>query len=111
MNTTLDALGLHKLDPPRQRAIVDLVTLIQAHYPSTTFTLREGVDDPEATYLIAHVDMEDPDEILDLTIDRVMELQLDKHIPLYVLPVHTAEQVAQTLRSLHKPGHVTLLGS
>jgi hypothetical protein len=71
---------------------------ISAQYPATTFALRPGVDDPEATYLLATIDVEDPDEVLDLVVDRLLTLQLDEGLPIHVLPLQTPARVVQELQ-------------
>ena len=91
------------LEPRRQQAIAELEELIQARYPTATFALRAGIDDPEATYLTATVDIDDPDEVITLVLDRLLELQLDEQLPIYVLPVHTPQRVAATLRQVQQP--------
>ena len=90
------------LEPRRQQAVTQLEELIRARYPTASFALRVGIDDPEATYITATVDVEDPDDVIDLVLDRLLELQLDEHIPIYVLPVHTPERVADTLRQVRR---------
>ena len=110
MNGTRQSPDLTALDAHRQQAVMELMSLIQAKYPSTTFTLRAGIDDPEATYLTATVNVEDPDDVLESVIDRLLELQLEQHLPIYVLPIHTPERLAETMR--HQYGrHTALLSS
>jgi hypothetical protein len=48
------------LDPRRQQAIIELEQVIGTSYPSATFTLRAGIDDPDATYIVVTVDIDDP---------------------------------------------------
>lgn len=96
---TTEMLG-SELEPRRRRAVAELAGAIRGRYPTATFRVRPGVDDPEATYLVATVDVEDPDAVLDLVVDRLLELQLDEHLPINVLPVHTPERVAETRQRL-----------
>ena len=95
-------------DPRMEHAISELQEQIRGKYPSTRFGVQQGIDDPEETWLVATVDIEDPDEIVDLVIDRLLELQIDEQVPLHVLPVHTPERVAQTLSRQHRApvGHI-----
>src|SRR3546814_1184299 len=44
--------------------------------------------------LVATVDVEDQDAVLDVVVDRMMELQIDEGLPIFVIPVRTAERVA-----------------
>lgn len=87
----------HSLDPRMQNGVTELEERISAKFPTTTFEVQQGVDDPEQTWLVATVDIDDPDEVIDLVVDRLLELQIDEHVPLHVLPIHTPERVAQTL--------------
>jgi len=92
--------GLNELDPPRQEAIVDLRDRISARYPTAEFALRHGIDDSDETYLRVTVDIDDPDEVLELVIDRLLELQLERGMHVYVLPIHSPEQTVHTMQQL-----------
>jgi hypothetical protein len=61
---------LQKLSPKRQQAVAELTGMIRQHYPDTTFAIGPGEDDPQGTYITATVDVDDPDVVTDLTIDR-----------------------------------------
>jgi len=50
------------------------------------------------THITATIDVDDPDEVVDLVIDRMLELQLDDGIPVYLIPIHTPERVAALQR-------------
>lgn len=89
-------------DPRMECAVSELAGRISDKYPGASFALQQGIDDPEQTWLVATVDIEDPDEVVDLVIDRLLVLQIDEQVPLHVLPVHTPERVAQTLRHQHR---------
>ncbi len=89
-------------DPHLEHAISELRDRITAKYPGTAFAVQQGIDDPEETWLVATVDIEDPDEVVDLVIDRLLELQIDEQVPVYVLPIHTPERVAQTVSRRHR---------
>lgn len=91
------------LEPGRQAVVSELEAVIQERYPSASFRVRPGVDDPDATYLVATVDVEDPDEVVDLIEDRLLDLQLNQGLPIYVLPIHPPERVAQTMMKLRTP--------
>jgi hypothetical protein len=86
----------------RAQALAELQGMIRARYPSTEFRVRPGVDDPETTYLVATVDVDDPDEVLDLVLDRLMRLQVDDGLPICLLPVHTPDRVQRTMRHVSK---------
>ena len=79
-------------------ALDELRGLIRAHYPQARFSVTRGHDEPENVHLITTVDLEDADEVLDLVIDRVVELQVEERIPVHVIPVRPVERVLETLR-------------
>ena len=80
-------------DPRIQAAIAELTGLIRDRYPSASFTVDEG-EDPEGVYVTATVDVEDTDEVVDVFIDRMVDLQVKDGLPVYVIPVRPIERVA-----------------
>jgi hypothetical protein len=42
--------------------------------------------------LLAVADVDDPDEVGDLVVERVVALQVDEGIPLHVIPLRTPER-------------------
>lgn len=93
---------MHSLDPQRQQAIAELTELVKQHYPTTSFEIGPSEDDPDVTHITATVDIDDPDEVVDLVIDRMLELQIDEGVPVYVIPIRTPERVA-ALRQHQRP--------
>jgi hypothetical protein len=91
-------------DPRVAAAVSDLQTIIRARYPTASFTTFHG-EDPEGLYLRAAVDLDDPDEVMDLAIDRLMLYQLEQELPVYLLPVRSDARIAAALaeRNTHKP--------
>ena len=87
-------------------AIDELQHMISARYPASTFKISRGEDDPLAVHLIAIVDLDDPGEVLDLVIDRVVALQVDEGIPLHVIPEITPARVGTQVlaRERHSEG-------
>ena len=79
-------------------ALNELRGLIHVHYPQARFNVAHGHDEPENVHLITTVDLEDADEVLDLVIDRVVELQVEERIPVHVIPVRPVGRVLETLR-------------
>jgi hypothetical protein len=90
------------LDPRVQRAIDELRDLVLAHYPDATFDVSRGVDDPQAVHLNTTVDVEDTDAVVDVVIDRMMELQIDEGLPIFVIPLRPVERA---LDELQRPRH------
>ncbi len=89
---------VQRLDPPRQAAVAELTGLIRRRYPTAAFDIGPGEDDPELTHIIATVDLDDPDEVADLVMERMLALQLDEGVPVYVIPIRTPERVAKLRR-------------
>jgi hypothetical protein len=86
------------LDPRTSRAVAELQGMIAKHYPAATFELTHPEDEPASVELTAIVDVDDPDEVLEKVIDRVVELQVDENIPIHVVPIRTPERVQAYLQ-------------
>jgi hypothetical protein len=81
------------IDHPRmQEAIMELQGLIRQHYPNTAFEVVHG-DDPMGMYVLATVDVEDTEAVVDVYIDRLLELQIDAGLAVYVVPVRPLARV------------------
>lgn len=93
-----DSEGL-PLDPRVWAAVDELRQVISRRWPTTTFSVHSGIDDPRQIWLVATMDIDDPDEVMDLLVDRLAELQIDENLPVHLAPVHTPLRVAQTLSS------------
>jgi hypothetical protein len=85
------------LDARIQGALDELQGLIQAKYPSATFRVARG-EDPQGFYLKAIVDIDDTDEVVDVFIDRLLEMEIEDGLPVYVIPLRPAERVMQASR-------------
>jgi len=86
-----------KLDSPTKDAIEELKQVIRARYPEATFELGRGQDDPDSLHLLTTVDVEDSDEVMDLVIDRVIELQVEKQLPIHVIPLRPLARVLEEM--------------
>ncbi len=85
---------MQTLDPARQQAVAELTDLVKRRYPTSSFAIGPGEDDHTVTHITTTVDLDDPDEVVDLVIDRMLELQIQESIPVYVIPIRTPERVA-----------------
>lgn len=81
-----------------QRAIDELKAMIKGRFPDASFDVYEG-DDPSGTYLRVTVDIDDTDEVTDLIIDRLVDMQVEEGLPVYVIPLRPLERVLEELRS------------
>lgn len=91
------------LDPRMQRAVDEVRAVIRQRYPEASFTLSRGIDEPEQIHLTAAVDVEDPDEVLDLVLDRLLALEVDEGIPLYLIPIRTPERILAEAHGQARP--------
>lgn len=108
MIVDLDAIFAELRSHPRmQAAIAEMEETIRRHYPDATFSVHTG-DDPFGVYLIATVDVDDTDEVMDLVIDRIVDLHIEG-VPLHVLPVRTPEREAKMLAEQAQQAPATVL--
>ena len=86
------------LTPRMQEAIQELKRLITARFAQATFIVEEGFD-PEGVYLVTSVDIVDTDEVIAVVGDRLVEMQVDEGLPVYVTPLRPIERVVAELRN------------
>ena len=86
-----------RLPPRMQEVLHELKGLITTRFPQAVFVVEEGFD-PEGVYLIATVDIADTDEVIAVVGDRLVELQVDEGLPVYVTPLRPIERVVAELR-------------
>lgn len=96
------------LDMRTQRAVDELQELIQRHYPAAVFQVQRGQDDPEAIHLLAIVDIDDTDAIFDIVLNRMMEIQIEQEIPVFVIPLQPPDRVQAMLAADQLAGSVGL---
>jgi hypothetical protein len=80
-----------------QEVVKELKRLITAHFPQADFVVEEGFD-PEGIYLVTTVDITDTDDVIAIVGDRLVELQVDEGLSIYVTPLRPIEQVITELR-------------
>ena len=86
-----------RLTPCLEEAVKELKSLISARFPQATFVVEEG-SDPEGVYLVTTVDIPDTDEVLAVVGDRLLALQVEEGLPLYVTALRPIERVVAELR-------------
>jgi hypothetical protein len=86
------------ITPAIEAALEELRRLISDRFPAATFTIQEGTD-PLGIYLTATVDIEDPDEVIDLVGDRLLDMQVEEGLLIYVIPERPIERVLAELRA------------
>jgi hypothetical protein len=85
------------LTPRVEEALQELQRLITARFPQAAFVVEEGFD-PEGIYLVTTVDIADTDEVIAVVGDRLVALQVDEGLPVYVTPLRPIERVVAELR-------------
>ena len=93
--------GLHASDPRIGRALNELADLVRGEYPEATFTVVPAEDDAAIIHLVARVDVEDPEDVANLIMDRMLEMQIEEELPIYFIPLRTPERIA-ALREAQK---------
>jgi len=88
---------LSQHDSRMRAAIAELQALILDRYPDTTFT-EGGADESDGVFVRAVVDVDDPDEVTELFIDRMIDLQVEDGLPVYIVPVRTPAREAAERR-------------
>jgi hypothetical protein len=81
------------MTPRLEEAIAEMKDRITRQYPTTTFEQYQG-EDPVGIYLIAIVDTDDLEEVAELFTSRLVDLQVDEGLPLFVIPEPTPERNA-----------------
>ena len=79
-------------DPRIDAAVAELQQMILDRYPDATFTVGTG-EDPPGTHMTATVDVEDLDEVFDVIVERLLEMQVEERLRVYVNPVRPIERV------------------
>ncbi|MGH2616162.1 MAG: hypothetical protein ACRDJC_13040 [Thermomicrobiales bacterium] len=84
------------ITPRMEEALAEMKERITHRFPTTTFTMYQG-EDPVGIYLIAIVDTDDLQEVRDLYSSRLVDLQVDEGLPLFVISEPTPERNAAIL--------------
>ncbi len=87
------------LDRPMERAIEQLKAAITEQYPQAAFVIVRG-EDSDGIYLKTIVDLEDVDQVVDSIRDKLYELQVERALPIYVVPLQPIDRV---LKELSRP--------
>ena len=85
------------LSPAMEKAVNELKGSISKRFPQASFVVEEGFD-PKGIYLVTTVDIADTDEVMDVIGDRLVELQVDAGLPLYVTLLRPIQRVLAELR-------------
>jgi len=83
-------------DTRTQLALSELQQLIRQRWPRVSFEITHG-DDPKGVYLDTIVDVDDPDEVMDLVVDRLLSLQVDEGLSVHVVPLRGLSRAIQPM--------------
>lgn len=83
--------------PQVQAAITELQDLIRRRFPEAQFSVELSPEDPDILHLVTMVDIEDADVVLDAVVDRMMEIQIEEELPIFVIPVRSPARAAEWL--------------
>lgn len=92
-----------------EEALDELKGLIANHYPEALFVVGEG-EDPDGLYLTVTVDVEDMGEVVDTFLDRLVDLQVEEELPIFVVPVRPLKRNLAILARQQDPS-AALVGS
>src|SRR4051794_4412537 len=81
-------------NPRIRNALNELADLVRTGYPEATFQVTPAEDDPAIIHLVTRVDVDDPEEVANLVMDRMLELQIDEGLPIYLIPLRTPARIA-----------------
>jgi hypothetical protein len=85
------------LSPAMEKAVNELKGTISKRFAQASFVVEEGFD-PKGIYLVTTVDIADTDEVMDVIGDRLVELQVDAGLPIYVTLLRPIQRVLAELR-------------
>ena len=83
--------------PVLEKAVNELKGMISVRFPQASFVVEEGFD-PKGIYLVTTVDIADTDEVIDVVGDRLLELQVDEGLPIYMTPLRPIQRVIAELQ-------------
>src|SRR5688572_12303562 len=96
------------LAPRLQEAVEELQAMVRQRYPEAQFRVSRSPEDPEIVHLTTIVDLDDPDEVSDLVIERENQLLVDEGLPVFVIPIRTPERVAALLQEARAKRKMTV---
>ena len=87
-----------------RQAVDELKEAILSRYPDARFQIAPSPDDPRSVHILTRVNLEDPDEVGDLVLDRLIDLQLEHGLPIHVIPLRSEERIEAMLTAESVPG-------
>jgi tRNA A58 N-methylase Trm61 len=84
-------------DARTPRALAELAQTIHQQWPDARLEVCRG-EDPAGIYLRVIVDIADPDEVTDAISDRLLAIQVEGGLPIYVIAVRPLDRVLEEQR-------------
>ncbi len=78
-------------EPPMQHAIAEIEALVRSRYPDAAFEVFPS-SNVAGVYMRIIVDIDEPDDVTALIIDRVADMQIDDELPLYPVTVRPSRR-------------------
>ncbi len=101
-------------DPRIRVAVSELTALLLSRFPAASLEVVQR-GDSNGIYIIATVDVDDPDEVIEAVMPRMVEMQSDEGLPVYVVPEWPQHRVREQLRQIRErrvqAGRVVAVGS
>ncbi len=91
-------------DPRIQAALAELQDVILRQFPDTMFTITHG-DDPDGIYLKPKVDVDDLDPVADVVVRRLLDMQVEEGLPIYVIPIWPDARIDAYLLAKRAPSY------
>jgi hypothetical protein len=80
-----------QITPEIEAAVDELRGMIAERYPEATFAVQKGFH-PLGVQLLVTVDIDDTDEVLSVVIDRMVDMQVNEELPVWVVPIRPRER-------------------
>lgn len=77
---------VRRISRQEREAVKDFKRRLLDRYPDATFEVKVG-GEPDGVYLMATIDHENSFEVLDHIMDRILEVQVEEGLPVYVIPL------------------------
>jgi hypothetical protein len=90
--------------PGVRSAIEELAAIIKRQYPEASFRISRGEDDPAIVQLVAIVDVDDTDDVLNLVMPQLLDLH-DQDLPVFVVTERPPERMAAMWKAITVQRH------
>lgn len=77
-------------------ALDEIQSLIRTRFPEAVFEIGPSYD-PWGVYVRVMVDVEDPEDVTDAIMDRLLDIQVERRLPIWVVVLPPSERVIADL--------------